>query len=411
MPELHDDRDEYYALNRVPERFYVSRRFPEPGTGAGAPWCRFAYQVCDATGEVLFESDQGWELLIRETPTRQQVKAVFFEDSRAISRLAFQRFGSNGQPRLGERFTLSGKEVTSFATFLALITSSARFIDGDAGVRLGQHAVSELLQEERLRAGAYEEYRDALIELVEADIDAPEVTAFARRKHEVEKFERMLSDRDCFEALRAEQGADGQPAGPEAVWQRYFEENRWIFGTGLAPQFLHSWDPASLEQVVAGSSAFGSGKRADGLLRTAGALSALVLVEIKTHSTQLLHSEYRAGAWRVSPEVSGGVAQCQAQVDLVVRRGREVNREAKDGFATDEWTAICRPRSVLVVGTLDEFLQVGRRHREMFESFERFRRSLTDPEIITFDELFARARMAVTLSETGFMDAGGDDDF
>lgn len=398
--DLNDDQDAYYALRRLPEQFYVSRRFRDGGGNAepDAPWCRIAYHVCDLDGEVIFESDNAWELTVRETATRQQLKAFFFEDSRRIGHLAFQRFSSDGRTRNRERFTLSGNEVSNFTAFLALITSSAQFVDDNEGVRLGQHAVQELLKQENLRRTVYETYRDALVQLFEADVRSPEITALARRRHQVDEFERMLTSPEYFEGLRWHVDG-GSPVGGERVWQEFFERNRWIFGTGLAPQFLHAWDPSGLEQVVVGASAFGPGKRADGLLRTAGALSALVFVEIKKHSTSLLHSEYRSGAWRISDEVAGGVAQCQSEVDMTVAAlGRYVVRE-DDGLSTNEWTAVCRPRSLLVVGSLDEFLEGEHRYVGKLESFERFRRSLSDPEIITFDELFARARMAVTMSE------------
>jgi hypothetical protein len=44
----------------------------------------------------------------------------------------------------------------------------------------------------------------------------------------------------------------------------------------------------------------------------------------------------------------------------------------------------------------------------MFESFERFRRSLRDPEILTFDELFARASMSLALSDRAQAHVGDD---
>jgi len=50
------------------------------------------------------------------------------------------------------------------------------------------------------------------------------------------------------------------------------------------------------------------------------------------------------------------------------------------------------------VGSLDEFTREGRPNVARFESFERFRRSIRDPEIVTFDELYERAAMSVALS-------------
>lgn len=40
-----------------------------------------------------------------------------------------------------------------------------------------------------------------------------------------------------------------------------------------------------------------------------------------------------------------------------------------------------------------------RRNRPKFKSFEFYRRNLYEPEVITFDELFARTEWQVTLAE------------
>lgn len=86
------------------------------------------------------------------------------------------------------------------------------------------------------------------------------------------------------------------------------------------------------------------------------------------------------------------MAQCQFTADEAERQlGPLLESRDREGFTTDQ-TLVCRPRSILVVGSLGRFQRDGGLHRPMFESFERFRRSLSDPEIITFDELIERAR-------------------
>jgi hypothetical protein len=221
----------------------------------------------------------------------------------------------------------------------------------------------------------------------------------------------LLNDSSAFEARRAELRAQGRRSGGEDVWQSFFESNHWIFGTGLAPQFLQAWDPSRLEQTVAGASVFGRGRRPDALMRTAGLLSALVFVEIKTHVTPLLHNtQYRPGIWRVSDEVAGGVSQCQSTVDEVLRRATgELAVVDEDGFRTGDQVFVCRPRSLLVVGSLDQFVRDGEPNVAMFESFERFRRGLRDPEIVTFDELFARAALSLALSDGVQGDGSADE--
>ena len=64
-----------------------------------------------------------------------------------------------------------------------------------------------------------------------------------------------------------------------------------------------------------------------------------------------------------------------------------------DGFATGESLYLIKPKSFLLIGSFNEFKNDKGNipTEEKFISFELFRRSLTDLEIITFDELYERA--------------------
>jgi hypothetical protein len=402
MPNLEDASEGDYALGRRPGRFYVSRRFPQGGPNADVPNplpCRFAYQVVDNEGEVVFESEDGWEVVLRETPTRQQLRALFFEDDRQVQYLTFQRFNAKGDQLNQESFHLSAAETKVLRTFLSLIESDAlELAEGPEGVRLLPGGVEAIIADDTSRGQIFRRYRSAFRDLIEADVESPEIVAFARRRRELQTFDALLGDAEFFKKRRLELKSQGHRSGPEDVWQDFFEVNQWIFGTGLATQFLHAWNADRLEETVSGSSVFGPGKRPDALMRTAGAMSALVFVEIKQHETPLLDSEYRSGAWVPGKHVVGGVAQCHATVDEVVRRARQLDVLDDNGFETGVWALICRPRSLLVVGSLEQFLRGGKPNLSMFEGFERYRRSLTDPEIITFDELYERARLSLELA-------------
>lgn len=404
MDERDDDIEAGYALGRVPGRFYVSRRFKERvDVPDQAPRvCRFGYRVFDPDSEVEFHRDGGWEVVVRETPTRQQLKALFFEDTRLVKHLLFQRFTRDGVPIARERFILSGDEVYGLSEFLSLIQSpDLELAEDEYGVKVLPAGIEALLSNEASRLEIFRRYREIFAELVADDVESPEVIAFARRRRQLKMFDRLLTDPTAFAERQAELASEGRAAGPEAVWQDFFEANRWIFGSGLAPQFLHAWDERRLEQATVGSSAFAAGKRPDALLRTAGALSAIVFVEIKRHDTHLTHDAvYRPGVWRVSDELAGGVSQCQTTVDETVRATeRQVQPLAPDGKPRGVPAMVCRPRSILVVGRLNEFTRDGQLNRARYENFERFRRSIDDPEIVTYDELYERARLVLALAE------------
>lgn len=69
------------------------------------------------------------------------------------------------------------------------------------------------------------------------------------------------------------------------------------------------------------------------------------------------------------------------------------NRE--NGAPTGETLYQFQPRSFLVIGNLGEFQTEHGTNKDMFRSFELFRRSLRWPEVMTFDELYARAKFIV----------------
>jgi hypothetical protein len=73
--------------------------------------------------------------------------------------------------------------------------------------------------------------------------------------------------------------------------------------------------------------------------------------------------------------------------------------EDDDGNATGEKAFNYAPKSYLVIGSLDEFTTDAGVNRNKLRSFGLFRRNLTAPEIITFDELNSRARFIVEQSE------------
>jgi hypothetical protein len=71
----------------------------------------------------------------------------------------------------------------------------------------------------------------------------------------------------------------------------------------------------------------------------------------------------------------------------------------EDGAPTGETLFLYQPRSFLVIGSLAEFRAAHGINEEKYSSFELFRRNVAAPEIITFDELFERARFIVEAGE------------
>lgn len=177
----------------------------------------------------------------------------------------------------------------------------------------------------------------------------------------------------------------------EQRWQRFFESNTWVFGYGLTFVFLDSVGD-KLESVTTGSAFDRSGKRTDALLRTRAAVSQYALVEIKRADTKLLQAnQYRPGCWGVSSEVSQAVTQLQKTVfDFSRSRFHDIPKNLA-GDSLDDSIYSIEPRSYLVVGNQAQI----RGNNDQIACFELYRKNITAPEIITFDELYERARFIV----------------
>ena len=177
----------------------------------------------------------------------------------------------------------------------------------------------------------------------------------------------------------------------EAWWQDFFEKNTWIFGYGLNYQILKS---VQAQPRYGGLTVTGRGvQKGDYLQRTEATVKFTVLVEIKRPGTQLLGSEqYRNGAWELGGELAGGVSQMHANCSTWEKEGSrsEENQEA----LTRQGIFTVQPKGILVIGHTKQLTDLHKR-----STFEMFRRNTLNPEILTFDELYERAKFIVNHTE------------
>lgn len=224
-----------------------------------------------------------------------------------------------------------------------------------------------------------------------------DVLLMSNRKAKLEIFEKLLNDEWYFQRQRECLGVSGKNVGPEAVWQQFFEANTWIFGYGLKLVACSPLDDQKLERITTGANIFaGAGKRSDAVMRSKGYIGSLLFCEIKTHDTPLLAPRaYREpDVYRVSDELSGGISQVQKTVDKALRQISGDLLKAfnlPDGTPTGIQVSTVRPRQALVVGNLNQFSVNGGINAEKTASFELYRNSMQDVEVLTFDELYERA--------------------
>lgn len=232
------------------------------------------------------------------------------------------------------------------------------------------------------------------------NITKEEIVNLGHRKEQITIFEKLLNDENYFETVRLNLG---EKKGKESVWQNFFENNTWIFGYGLNYVFNSPLEDKKLEQVVTGFNFSSSGKRIDALMKTRGIINAFCFGEIKTHKTNLLkqiNDPYRGECWAISDELAGAIAQTQKSVQKTIKElSTKVEIKDKQGNLTGEQIFIYQPKSFIIIGNLTEFKSSNGINEDKFSSFELFRQNQINPEIITFDELYERAKYIIKSSE------------
>ncbi|HVA86810.1 MAG TPA: Shedu immune nuclease family protein [Candidatus Saccharimonadales bacterium] len=398
MGEDRAEREGPYAEGRRADRTYVSKSFSLAGS-PGVP-ARFVYKVFDPESETdLDVGVDGAEWLVHASPQgRVQVKLLIAREAGHVSDLWVQRlkYSARGVPRAEHVLGLHVDDARRLVELLRNLDHVP--VEGEESIRFDDALLNDVLSSRESVARLYATDPDLFRRLISDDAAQRDVIALKRRRAEVERFRTLMSDADAFDA--AVQDAPGRK--PEAVWQRFFEDNPWILGAGLGAQLYTSWSPDRLEQVVGGPSIAREGKRADAIMRTSGVVRWMTFAEFKTHRTDLLAGRYRSGVFPPSDELVAGIAQSQATVRRALEDIGEALRErADDGSEIpNEVTFLMRPRSYLIIGKLDEFLgEEGGPHVPKIRSFELFRRSLVEPEVVTFDELLARAEWLVSVEE------------
>jgi len=359
-------------INYKPETLYV---YPVPrGTGA--------YTTLLADGEELvgeIDVTRRFKLVLSMFHVREKNDYSSFK----LTKLKFhktQGWQRDGEVKINE-FALS--RLGEFAQLLSMLDFTE--------VTKSRISLSDL-NFQNLGAILRSDKGAALLKQISEEPGLSEdIFALAHKKRELETFRRLLEESDTFadEYVRHHRV---KKTGEEDIWQHFFERNPWIFGHGLNYVFLDK-EGKKLEAVTTGAAHGNAGNRVDALMRTRAAISQYVLIEIKKASTDLLRKNpYRSGCWTVSSEVSDAVSQIQKTVfDFTSNQTPKVQTRTEDGYITGDEIFRVQPKSYLVIGNLRKMKDSD----ERFTCFQLFRSSLMAPEILTYDELYERAKCIV----------------
>lgn len=331
------------------------------------------------------------EVVLRKKPdAKTYITAKFLEDTRQTFVLTVQKFVSEtGQP-YGSGFSFVGEEIGRFCEFLANIQSVD--FKTRAKVNISDEELRKIALTTHQAKTFLTENQDLFAEVLKSEVTTEDLIAVGFRKKQLSVYKNLLNDQSYFDDIKQKKNCSS-----EALWQKYFEKNPWVFGYGLGYIFLSALDDKKLEQVVQGHSVDSFGKRVDALMKTKGIISNLCFIEIKTHATELLESKpYRSGCWAPSKELAGAIAQVQGTVASAVEKlSSKINPSDSEGNPTGEEIYNYQPKSYLVIGSMGEFVSEHGVNKDKLRSFELLRKNTSNPEIITFDELYERAKFIV----------------
>jgi len=366
------------------DKIYVSKRI-EGKASNGEPYqVRYISKVVDA--------EERWEefklkdqIVLRTTSNeRQEILAKVFEKNSSMYGITLQRFTKESGSPHKLSFSFVGNELQIFLDFIDSIKYLSyqhkhKFSVGD----------EKILEIKETLTNSPE-----LIEnIVKYDISDRDIISLGYRKKQLDIFAKLLAG-GYLENYKRE--VIGSPnTKDEAAWQFFFNKNRWIFGYGLDYRF----------QGVLQKEFHSSNSEADGSNEVIGDFllgdrKFTTFVELKRPDTALFgSSKNRSNSWKLSSDLIDAFSQileqkASGQVKLAGNKlhndsGQEIGQESHDS------------KTILVIGSWDELKSCDNdlERKMKTKTFELFRRDSRNVEILTFDELYERAKYIVDYSE------------
>lgn len=231
---------------------------------------------------------------------------------------------------------------------------------------------------------------DLIQNLLDNDVvTSQDIVNTGYRKAQLEVFRKLLHE-NYIDAYKKEKLKE--TTKDEVAWQYFFNSNQWIFGYGLDYRFQ-----GVLQKEFSASDTDASGKEqvnADFLI---GDNNFTTFVELKLPITPLFGtSKNRSNAWSLSNHLIDGVSQileqkASGQIKLDGNpyddKGEPITQKSYDS------------KTLLLIGNLKEQLENTTDSFKVSEikkrTFELFRRDSRNVEILTYDELYERAKHIV----------------
>lgn len=385
---IEEDEQKYIA-RKDPDKIYISKRInhktthPQTSEEINIP-LRYVSKVIDSE-KILGEVKEKGVLQLRITDSgKQEILAKVLEMGNKIYVLTLQRYTTETGSPHKIHFSFVGNEIVELKNFIDSIIL-LNFPD--------EHKTkiesADLLKIKKI----FSENPDiSLIEQVLSNnVTDKDIVALGYRKDQLNIFKKLLEEN--YLSKYKEEIIKNTQIKDELAWQYFFNKNPWIFGYGLDYRFMGILQK---EFSASGTEADGSGQvNGDFLI---GDKKFTTFIELKKPDTPLFkNSTVRSGVWKLSTELMEAKSQIleqKASGQIKIEKetihdsnGSEIKQKSYDS------------KVVLLIGSWDQIKDdVDLIKQTKIKTFELFRRDSRNIEIITYDELYDRAKYIVNSS-------------
>ena len=333
--------------------------------------------------QVVHEDEKG--AVLKFAP-RTMLKDVYITDQNDIEGFELIKVVHNKET---ERIKLSKFNFAQLKAFLSFISEID--LKGITEKRL------KIIEDQELDADSIRSVKTLLskkggAELVEALINegiisSKDIVNTAFRKRGLQIFSDLKNNSEYWKTYAEANGL--KKHSEEKVWQYFFEKNQWIFGYGLDYRYqeiLQREVHLSYAELDGSNTVIGDYLLGDNFFTT--------FVELKKPSTLLFANKgNRSNSWKLSNDLIESVSQIlehKASGLIRLDSPQYINGEPLTQKAHDS-------KVILIIGDWKELENSSNTLEKEIKkkTLELFRRDSRNVEILTFDELFERAKFIV----------------
>ncbi len=226
----------------------------------------------------------------------------------------------------------------------------------------------------------------ALLESADHSAILPALRTIVQDKLTNEDINTILGRKDALDIYSDMLTA--QSPHTELEWQKFLEENDWIFGYGLRYKYLSI---LQRECHVSGTDLDGKNSVISDFLLSDNRYTKII--ELKRPDTPLFkQNKNRSESWHLSTELTDAVSQILCQKASWEYESKSTSYDSS-GERISETT--CDVDCILLIGTSHQFKGEGKDAAIKAKTIELYRRNMRNIEILFYDELFERAQFIV----------------